>query len=199
MTPIEKVRYKSQLQWIPLSLLLMIAWAVLAQSAFAQTHVAASVAVTGNHGFSNPNLGISAGTSQRKGRIGLTVEGGVEHVRKNVGGAGYQVNGRQILRLFKGKWFGQAGAVESYYNVRDFSKDSYAGLIGIGWASSKTTIEANYRHEMNANRGRIVEGRLTFYLPRHFFLRTSAAVNNFKQGAGRMTGAATRAEVGVHF
>lgn len=168
-------------------------------AATAQTHVAVSVAVTGNHGFSNPNLGVSAGTSQRKGRIGFTVEGGVERVRKNVGGAGWQVSGRQTLRLFKGKWFGQAGATESYYSVRDFSKDSYAALIGGGWASSKTTIEANYRHEMNANRGRIVEGRLTFYLPRHFFLRTSVAVNNFRQGAGRMTGAATRVEVGLHF
>lgn len=37
MTQEEKLRYKSQLRWIPLSLLLMIAWVVLAQSAFGQS------------------------------------------------------------------------------------------------------------------------------------------------------------------
>lgn len=178
------------------TLLLYASAVVSAQTA--NIHVAATVGGTSNLGFHDPIVGLGVGGDYRHKQIGLSGDLSLDRIKKTAGGSGFQMTGREAVRLFKDHFFVQGGTSESKYVVKLFSKSSFAPLAGVGYVAHNTIIETNFLADITSpNKARIIEGRVTFLLSHHVFLRLTAGVDNFKQGKVRMTGSATRIELGL--
>ncbi len=185
------------------TLLIILALTITAAAQQSNIKVAAVVEATHVMGFSGPLAGATAGADWRKGRFDFSGDFDALHIRKQSGGSGFEIRGREAGRLYFGKIFIEGDMEQSHYRVRDFSKTHYFAGVGAGtWLNERALLRIAFLthiHEVTKgapNDQNAVEGSAQFFLKRHVYFKSQTVVSRFTSPY-RRTGAAVEFQIGI--
>jgi hypothetical protein len=167
-------------------------------------HAFGTVALNGNLGYANPSYGGGVGGDGcLSSKVALSADLDLLRVKKNVGGLGFSISGRESIRYFVSrKFFIEGGASESHYSVTSFSKSTVGVLAGAGVAlqQGRLVLNADYVHDLSSeNRQRVVSLKGQAYAKKHLFLALTVAVSRFQSGGKSQTGVSTKLSAGLWF
>lgn len=159
---------------------------------------------TNVHIFGGNHHTIGAGVDYRQDKNLISVDGDVSKICKTPGGCGHQYSIRGIFaHKLNSVVSVQGGALDSYYKVDLFDKNSFQLLGGVRLAAfkEKSATEINYRHDLTSeNKIREIEVQETVYFPKHIFLRVSGSRKRFRDFYHEVRYANDgQISIGVHF
>jgi hypothetical protein len=182
-------------------IILFLALPVAAQPS--NVHVAASIELTHGSGFSGCLRGATAGADWRKGRFALSGDFDALHVKKTVGGNGWEVRGREAAKVYFGKMFIEGDLQQSHYSVTQFSKTHYFAGAGIGtWLNERALIRIAFLTHIGEvskgtpNNQNGLETSAQFFLKHHVYFKTRMVVSRFTSPY-RRTGLGTEFQIGI--
>lgn len=170
------------------------------QAQLTNEHAGVVVGESSGLGFHGGEYGAAVGFDDRKGSWLMSGDVQLVKVCKNVGGCGYQFDGRGSVARFLTKNFAvQGGFNEGYYKVKLFGKSAFQPFAGVRYATNNFSVEGNYRKDITSpNKENIAELRITGYLQHHLFVRFAAQVNKFTYAGKANSGTAATFTAGFY-
>lgn len=176
-------------------------------------HVNSLVGSSVNMGLRGLQYGVGSGFDIHKNKLDISINANFFKIRKNAGGKGYEINGKELIRYyFYNNVCIQGGIEEGRYKVTQYNK-SFASVIGGVCKKYKGNIfSLNYLHKFwetqhlangkksgSSSQMKTIELSAQLFLKHHIYIDAKLDGSRFRSQNKYLTGLSSQLGVGFWF